>query len=86
MDLLSETAMTFTLTTTRRPVAVPMPTLVILTAHQVGTTMETPSLTHFWQEEVIVILHQTKLKLFTKQTKNCGIEFNFKLDSQLILN
>ena len=86
MDLLSGEAMTFTLPTTRHPVAVPMPTLVILTAHQVGTTMETPSLRHFWQEEVIIILHQTKWKHFTKQPKNCGIEFSFKLDSQLILN
>ena len=86
MDLFSETAMTFTLPITRHPVAVPKPTLVILTAHQVGTTMETPSPRHFWQEEVIIILHQTKWKHFTKQPKNCGIEFSFKLDSQLILN
>ena len=86
MDLFSETAMTFTLPATRHPVAVTMPTLVILTAHQAGTTMETPSPRHFWREEVIIILHQTKWKHFTKQPKNCGIEFSFKLDSQLILN
>ena len=86
MDLFSETAMTFTFPTTRHPVAGPMQTLAIITAHQVGTTMETPSHRHFWQEEVIIILHQTKWKHFTKQPKNCGIEFSFKLDSQLVLN
>ena len=59
MDLLSE-AMTFILPTMRHPVAIPMPTLVILTAHQAGTTMETPSPGHFWQEEVILVLLQTK--------------------------
>ena len=52
--------MTFTLRTTRHLAAVPMPTLAILTAHQVGTAMQTPSPRHFWQEEVIIILHQTK--------------------------
>ena len=60
MDLLSEEAMTFTLSTTRHLVAVTLPTLVILTAHRAGTTMETPSPRHFWQEEVIIILLQTK--------------------------
>ena len=60
MDLLSDMAGTFTLPTTRHPVEVPIPTLVILTAHQVGTTIETPSPRHFWQEEVIIILLQTK--------------------------
>ena len=83
MDLCSEEAMTFTLTTTRHPVAVTMPTLAILTAHRAGTTSEAPSPRHFWQEEVIIILHQTKWKHFTKQPKNCGIVFNFKLNSQL---
>ena len=83
MDLFSDEAMTFTLPTTRHPVAVTMPTLAILTAHRAGTTMEAPSPGHFWQEEVIIILHQTKWKHFTKQPKNCGIVFNFKLDSQL---
>ena len=58
MDLLSEEAMTFTLPTTRHPVAIPMPTLAILTAHQAGTTLETPSPERFWQEEVIIILFQ----------------------------
>ena len=53
--------MTFTLPTTRHPVAVTMPALAILTAHRAGTTMETPSPRHFWQEEVlIIILLQTK--------------------------
>ena len=60
MDLLSEEAMTFTLSTTRHPVAVPMPTLVILTAHQAGTTMEAPLPGHFWQEEVMIVLLQMK--------------------------
>ena len=58
MDLLSVEAMTFTLSTTRHPVAVPMPTLAGLTAHQAGTTMEAPSPERFWQEEVIIILFQ----------------------------
>ena len=53
--------MTFTLTTTRQLEAVPLPTLVILTAHRAGTTMQTPSPRHFWQEEaLIIILLQTK--------------------------
>ena len=52
-------------------------------SHQAGTTKETPSPRHFWQEELIIILHQTKWKHFTKQPKNCGIVFNFKLNSQL---
>ena len=86
MDLFSEEAMTLPFTTTRHPIAVTMPTLAILTAHQADTTMETPSPTHFWQEEVIIILHQTKWKHFTKQPKNCGIVFSFKLDSQLLLH
>ena len=60
MDLLSEEAGTFALSTTRHLAAIPIPTLAILTAHQAGTTMETPSPRHFWQEEVIFILLQTK--------------------------
>ena len=60
MDLFSEEAMTLSLPTTRHLVAVPMPTLAIPTAHRAGTTMETPSPRHFWQEEVIIILLQTK--------------------------
>ena len=72
MDLLSVEAMTFTLPTTRHPVVIPCPTLAILTAHQVGTAMEAPSPRHFWQEEVIIILSQTKWKHFTKQSKNCA--------------
>ena len=58
MDLLSEEAMTFTLSTTRHLVAVPIPTLAILTAHQVGTAVEAPSLRHFWQ--ALIRLLQTK--------------------------
>ena len=84
MDLFSVEAMTFILPTTRYPVAVPIPTLAILTAHQVGTTMEAPSPRHFWQ--ALIILLQTKWKHFTKQRKNCGIVFSFKLDRQLILH
>ena len=60
MDLFSVEAVTFTLPTTRHPVAVPLPTLVILTAHQAGTTTQAPSPGHFWQEEVMIILLQTK--------------------------
>ena len=69
MDLLSEMAGTYTLPTRRHPVAVPLPTLVLLTAHQAGTTMETPSARHFWQEEMVIILLQMKWKRFTKQPK-----------------
>ena len=47
MDLLSVEAMTFTLPTTRHQVAVPTPTLTMITAHQVGTAMEAPSPRHF---------------------------------------
>ena len=60
MDLLSVEAMTFTLPTTRHLEVVPIPTLAMITAHQVGTAMETPSPRHFWQEEAIINLHQTK--------------------------
>ena len=60
MGLLSEEAMTFTLPTMRHPVAIPMPALAGLTAHQAGTTMEAPSPERFWQEEVIIILLQMK--------------------------
>ena len=59
-DLFSEEAMTLPFTTTLHPVAVTMPTLVILTDHRMGTAMETPSPRPFWQEEIIIILHQTK--------------------------
>ena len=58
MDLLSVQAMTFTLTTTRHLVAIPMPTLAILTAHQVGTAIKAPSPGHFWQ--ALIALLQTK--------------------------
>ena len=57
MDLLSE-ALTFPFTTTRHPVAVPIPTLAGSTAHQVGTAMEAPLPGHFWQ--ALIILLQTK--------------------------
>ena len=60
MDLLSEEAMTFTLSTMRHLVAVPTLTLAIPTAHQVGTALKAPSPGHFWQEEVIIILLQMK--------------------------
>ena len=52
--------MTFTLPTTRHPVAIPMPTLAILTAHRAGITTQAPSPGHFWQEEVIIVLLQMK--------------------------
>ena len=55
MDLLSEQAGTFTLPTTRHPVAVPIPTLAKLTAHQAGTTMETPSPRHFWLALILLL-------------------------------
>ena len=58
MDLFSEGAGTLPFTTTRHPVAVPIPTLAMITAHQVGTAMEAPSLRHFWQ--ALIILLQTK--------------------------
>ena len=60
MDLLSVEAMTFTLPTMRHLTAIQPLTLVILIAHQVGTTMEALSPTHFWQEGVVILLHQTK--------------------------
>ena len=60
MDLYSEEAMTFTLPTMRHPIPIPRPTLAILTVHRAGTTMEAPSPKHFWKEEVIIILLQTK--------------------------
>ena len=62
MDLLLEEAMIFTLPTyiTRHPIAIPILPLVMFTAHQVGTAMEAPSPRHFWQEEAIINLHQTK--------------------------
>ena len=72
MDLHSEEAVTFTLPTTRPPVAIPMPILAILTAHRAGTTTEAPSPRHFCQAEVVIILNQTKWKHFTKQPKNCA--------------
>ena len=86
MDLPSVEAMTFTLSTTPHPVGVPLPTLAGSTAHQAGTAMEAPSPGHFWKEEVMIILHQTKWKHFTKQPENCCIVFSFKLGSQLILH
>ena len=58
VDLLSVEAMTFTLPTTRHPVAVPILTLSILTAHQVGTAIKAPSPGHFWQ--ALISLLQTK--------------------------
>ena len=58
MGLLLEVDMTFTLPATHHPVAVPIPTLVILTVHQAGTAMEAPSPRHFWQ--ALISLPQTK--------------------------
>ena len=58
MDLLSEEAGILPFTTTRHPVAIPILTLAIPTAHQVGTDMEPPSPTHFWQ--ALISLLQTK--------------------------
>ena len=58
MDLLSVEAMTLSFTI--HLVAIPMPTLAILTAHRAGTTTQAPSPGHFWQEEVIIVLLQMK--------------------------
>ena len=59
MDLLSVGAMTFTFTTTRHPVVVPILTLVLVTVYRVGTAMEAPSPeVHFWQ--ALISLLQTK--------------------------
>ena len=55
MDLLSEQAMT--LPFTGHLVAIPIPTLAMITAHQVGTTMEAPSPRHFLQ--ALISLLQT---------------------------
>ena len=52
--------MTFILPTMRHLVAVPLPTLAILTAHRAGTTTQAPSPGHFWPEEVMIILLQMK--------------------------
>ena len=58
MDLLSVKAMTFALSTTHHPVAVPILLLALPTAHQAGTAMEAPSPRHFWQ--ALISLLQTK--------------------------
>ena len=58
MDLLSVEAMTFTLSTMRHLVAVPVPTLAMITAHQLGTATEAPSPILFWQ--ALISLLQTK--------------------------
>ena len=58
MDLLSVEAMTFTLPTTRHPVAGPILTLAGSTVHQVATAMEAPLPRHFWQ--ALISLLQTK--------------------------
>ena len=55
MDLLSEEAMTFTLSTMRHLVAVPILSLAIPTAHQVGTAMEAPTPGHFWQALIVLL-------------------------------
>ena len=58
MDLLSEEAMIFILPTTRHPMEIPILSLVMLTAHQVGTAMEAAPPTLFWQ--ALILLLQTK--------------------------
>ena len=55
MDPRSE-AMTLPLT--MQVVALPIPTLVLLTAHRVGTAKEAPLPGHFWQ--ALISLLQTK--------------------------
>ena len=60
--------MTFTSPATHHPVAVPIPTLVMLTVHQAGTAMEAPSPRPFWQ--ALILLPQMKKKPFTRQPKN----------------
>ena len=56
MDLLSVEAMTLPFTS--HLVAIPIPTLALLTVHQVGTAMEAPLPGHFWQ--ALICLLQTK--------------------------
>ena len=56
MDLLSVEATTLPFTSVL--VAIAMPTLAILTAHQVGTAMEAPLPGLFWQ--ALISLLQTK--------------------------
>ena len=47
--------MTLTLPTMRHPVAIPILTSAIPTAHQVGTAMEAPSPRHFWQALIVLL-------------------------------
>ena len=56
MDLFSVEAMTLPFTS--HLVAFAIPTLAMITAHQVGTAMEAPSLRHFLQ--ALISLLQTK--------------------------
>ena len=49
VDLFLEQVGTLPFSTTRHLVTVPVPTLAILTDHQVGTAVEAPSPGHFWQ-------------------------------------
>ena len=56
MDPRSEEAMTLPLTIHLE--ALPIPTLVLLTAHRVGTAKEAPLPGHFWQ--ALISLLQTK--------------------------
>ena len=61
MDLRLVEAMTFILSTTRHPVAVPTLILAILTPHQAGTAIETPLPTHSYKDKVIHgVSHQTR--------------------------
>ena len=61
MDLLLVEAMTYILSTTRHPVAIPTLILAILTAHQAGTAIMTSLLTHSYKDKLIrIILDQTR--------------------------
>ena len=50
--------MIFALPTTRHPIPIPLLALVMFTGHQVGTAMEAPPPTLFWQ--ALILLLQTK--------------------------
>ena len=61
MDLLLVEAMTYILSTTRHPVAIPTLILAILTAHQAGTAIKTSLPTHSYKDKVIHgVSHQTR--------------------------
>ena len=54
----SEEDMTFTFTTTRRPIEILTATLATLTAHQADTATAAPSPEHSWQDRTTSL--QTK--------------------------